>query len=48
MSFATVPATADIITDWSSVKPPPVPVLKPVKLDGKPESVADPALAPAP
>jgi nicotinamidase-related amidase len=35
MSFATLPATADIITDWSSVKPPPVPVLKPVKLDGK-------------
>jgi nicotinamidase-related amidase len=28
-------SAADIITDWGSVKPPPVPVLKPVTLDGK-------------
>lgn len=28
-------ARADVITDWSSAQPPPVPVLKPVKLDGK-------------
>ena len=26
---------ADVIAEWSSVKPPPAPELKPVKLDGK-------------
>ncbi len=35
VAFAGSAASADIITDWSSVKAPPVPVLKPVKLDGK-------------
>ena len=29
------PAAADIVTDWSSVKAPPLPELKPVTLDGK-------------
>jgi nicotinamidase-related amidase len=33
--FAASPAAADVITDWGNVKPPPVPVLAPVKLDGK-------------
>ena len=27
--------TADIITEWATVKTPPVPELKPVTLDGK-------------
>jgi nicotinamidase-related amidase len=32
---ALTPARADIIADWATVKPPPVPELKPVTLDGK-------------
>src|SRR6476646_5374129 len=34
--LGTMPAhTADIITEWATVKTPPVPELKPVTLDGK-------------
>lgn len=35
LTAAPPAALADIISDWSSVKPPPAPALKPVKLDGK-------------
>jgi nicotinamidase-related amidase len=33
--FATSPVRADILWDWATVKPPPLPQLKPVTLDGK-------------
>jgi len=33
--FAVSFARADILSEWGSVKPPPVPELKPVTLDGK-------------
>src|SRR5687768_16193298 len=37
LTFALVASAqaADVIAEWSSVKPPPAPELKPVKLDGK-------------
>src|SRR2546421_9310586 len=35
-AFAALPARAgDIVTEWASVKPPPVPELKPVTVDPK-------------
>ena len=37
LTFALVASAqaADVIAEWSSVKPPPAPELKPVKLEGK-------------
>jgi len=36
LAFNIAPAqAADVIAEWGTVKPPPVPELKPVKLDGK-------------
>jgi nicotinamidase-related amidase len=35
LALSSPAPAADIVTDWSSVKAPPAPVLKPVKLDGK-------------
>ncbi len=32
---ALAPASADVISDWASIKPPPAPPLKEVTLDGK-------------
>src|ERR1700739_2640419 len=34
MTFSALPLAADILDDWSAVKPPPVPELKSVTLDG--------------
>src|ERR1700739_366386 len=33
MTFSALPLAADILDDWSAVKPPPVPELKAVTLD---------------
>src|SRR4029453_9464732 len=35
VAFAILPVRADILSDWTSVKPPPPPELKPVTLEGK-------------
>src|SRR5258708_6455685 len=34
ITFPALPLAADILDDWSAVKPPPVPELKAVTLDG--------------
>jgi nicotinamidase-related amidase len=34
ITFSALPLAADILDDWSAVKPPPAPELKPVTLDG--------------
>jgi nicotinamidase-related amidase len=34
MTFSALPLAADILDDWSAVKPPPAPELKSVTLDG--------------
>ncbi|HTC62777.1 MAG TPA: isochorismatase family protein [Candidatus Saccharimonadales bacterium] len=34
ITFSALPLAADILDDWSAVKPPPLPELKPVTLDG--------------
>jgi nicotinamidase-related amidase len=35
VAFPVAPQAADVIAEWSSIKAPPAPELKPVKLDGK-------------
>src|ERR1700726_3975835 len=34
ITFPALPLAADILDDWSAVKPPPLPEIKPVTLDG--------------
>ena len=34
ITFSALPLAADILEDWSAVKPPPAPELKPVTLEG--------------